>query len=183
MSERHWRTVGSETIHSWHGLNLRADDVILPDGQMIKYSYIDHPGSVVIVPLFSDHEVIVSEQYRYPIKSKSIEFPAGGVEQNESSEEAAHREMMEEIRYRANKMTYLGSFFSSNSGSNEKVYVYLATELSPVDEDVSRDEAYEIKYRKIGFSKLIAYILEGLVTDGFTIAAAFFLQENLRMSD
>ena len=183
MSEQGWITLESKITHQWRTLQLKTNDVELPDGTRLQYSYIEHPGSVVIVPFFPDGNVIVTEQYRYPIRKNSIEFPAGAIEADNQAQEAAQREMMEEIGYKADKFVCLGSFYASNSGSNEKATVFLATGLAPVKGNINRDEPQEIFYRKIPFPQLIDNIKNHIVTDGFTIIAAFFAQEYLKKNE
>lgn len=108
-------TIHSEILFHWYDKSLRKDIVKISDIEELEYTYIEHPGSVIIIPFFSNGEVLLVDQYRYPIRINSIEFPAGGINNGESSTAAANRELMEETGYCAADLIKLGEFYTSNS--------------------------------------------------------------------
>ncbi len=99
--------------------------------------------AVVIIPITSDHEVILLRQYREAIESQNLEFPAGIVEEKEEPIEAARRELEEETGFRANQLELLTTVYSSAGITNEKVYIYLATDLKKGNLKLDQDEFIE----------------------------------------
>ena len=82
-------TLHSELLFHWYDKSLRRDVVKASDTEEVVYTYVEHPGSVIIVPLFPNGDVLLVAQYRYPIRMESTEFPAGGLGEGEFSAAAA----------------------------------------------------------------------------------------------
>lgn len=95
----------------------------LQDNKTQPYSYIQMKPGVVIVPII-DGKVVLIRQYRLTIDSWEWEFPAGVIDEGESQEQAAVRELKEETGYLAGKVTNLGFCYASQGSTNEKNYLY-----------------------------------------------------------
>jgi len=176
-----WITVSSKKVLKNKWFSLLHDKVKLPGGKIIDYFYMDYPGSIVIVPITNDNEVLMIEQYRYPVKKTCLEVPAGSQE-GEEPDVCARRELEEEIGVKSDKITYLGSFYSSNSFSNENVKVFLAEKLKYVKH--KRDETEKsIKVKKRPFKKVVEDIKNGKIVDGLTIIALLFTEKHLSLED
>lgn len=94
-------------------------------------------GAVVLVPVTPQRELVLVEQYRIPLQAKVLELPAGLVgdeDAEESWEQAAYRELIEETGYEAGSLEFLLEGPSSPGLSSEKIRLYLATELKKVGE-------------------------------------------------
>lgn len=100
----------------------------LPNGSQIVYTMIEHPGFVVVVPVFGDGTVLLENLYRYTLQAHSLECPAGGLD-GESPDVAARRELSEETGYVAETLTPLARFNASTGISDEVFHVFLATGL------------------------------------------------------
>src|SRR4051812_18300575 len=100
---RPWRRLTSEVIATGKLFAVRRDQVELPGrpGDPIEYTYLDQPPAVVVVPQPGPAHVLVIEQYRYPVGARSVEFPAGSLEDHEKPDDAARRELTEEIGMQA----------------------------------------------------------------------------------
>ena len=72
-------------------LKVQRDNIELPDGRHAVREYIKHPGAVVILPVFDDGQVLLENQFRYPLHAVMIEFPAGKIDAVESSLACAQR--------------------------------------------------------------------------------------------
>src|SRR6476646_9206432 len=90
-----WKKVASKQIHKNPWFDLREDDVIRPDGSPGKYYIIEGRDTALIIPKVGD-TFYLTDQFRYVVNQRSIEFPMGGMEENEKLEDALRRELLEE---------------------------------------------------------------------------------------
>lgn len=128
---------------------------------------ISHHGSAVIVPIFADQTIALVKQYRYAAGKYLLEIPAGSLDENESPETGAHRELEEEIGVVAGKIEKLTEFYVSPGFLAEKMFVYLATDLRGTVQKLEEDELIEIT--KITFPKAFEMIRSGEIEDAKTI--------------
>jgi ADP-ribose pyrophosphatase len=111
-------------------LEVREDEVRLPDGKTATREYIVHPGAAVILPLFEDWSVLLERQFRYPLRQHFYELPAGKIDPGEPPLETARRELKEETGYEAAEWQHLCSMQPCVGYSNETIDLYLARGLS-----------------------------------------------------
>ena len=162
--------VEGERLYSGAVFDLEVDRVKLPNGRIATRELIRHKGAVAIVPLFPDGTVAVEAQFRYAVGRIMIEIPAGKLDApDEDRESAARRELREETGLIAGKMICLGDYFGSPAIVDERITLYLATELSEGERDLDDDEFLSVK--RIPLDKLSDAILSGEITDGKTQAA------------
>lgn len=162
--------VEGERLYSGAVFDLEVDRVKLPNGRIATRELIRHKGAVAIVPLFPDGTVAVEAQFRYAVGRIMIEIPAGKLDApDEDRESAARRELREETGLIAGKMICLGDYFGSPAIVDERITLYLATELSEGERDLDDDEFLSVK--RIPLDKLTDAILSGEITDGKTQAA------------
>ena len=161
-----WRWSAIWAMLSWEVCNRK-------DASMSSTStreLIRHKGAVAVVPLFPDHTVAVEEQYRYAVGKILIEIPAGKLDSpDEDREAAAKRELREETGLVAGKLTCLGDYYGSPAIVDERITLYLATELSEGEKSLDDDEFLSV--RRIPLSDLADAILRGEIPDGKTQAA------------
>ncbi len=124
------RVTASRRIHEGRIVNLREDTVELPDGRSALREVVEHAQVVAIVPLDNESNVLLVRQYRLPAEDALLEIPAGGVDEGESIEQAAQRELREETGYRADRLERLTGFFVSPGYCTEFIHVFRATGLS-----------------------------------------------------
>lgn len=123
-----WKRRSSRYLFESRWFNLRQDEVLLPSGEPITYTMVEHPGYSLVVPLLEDGRVILVRVYRYTVRETVLECPAGSME-GDSPESAAHRELLEETGWSAERMSCLGSFFGSDGISDERFHIFLARGL------------------------------------------------------
>lgn len=121
--------VASTTLLAGGFLELRRDDVRLPDGQHATREYIAHPGAVAVVPLLDDGRVVLVRQYRYPVAKVLIEFPAGKRDPGETALACAMRELAEETGYQAREWAYGGEIHNAAAYSSESIWIWFARGL------------------------------------------------------
>ncbi len=164
------KQVSSELIFDGKVLHVYKDDITLPDGRPAFREYVRHIGAVCVVPLTKEGEVVCVRQYRYPEAAVMLEIPAGKLDaKTEDPWDAVRRELREETGAVAEKLTYLGKFYSSPAILDECIHMFLAEGLCFGDTDFDDDEFIEIV--RIPLDELVDTIMKGEVPDGKTQAA------------
>ncbi|MDO4288886.1 MAG: NUDIX hydrolase [Eubacterium sp.] len=162
------KTVASQEIYSGRILNLRVDEVALPDGAHSMRELVDHKDGVAVLPVKGDRIVFV-RQFRKAIERVILEIPAGLVEAGENPEAAAVRELQEEINLKPLELFALGKMWPSPGFCNEVTTLYLATEFTPSVKAPDDDEFIEIVEMPIRTVR--ALYLRGMFSDAKTACA------------
>lgn len=161
-------TLNKNMIFEGNILNLRIDDVSLPDGNKSKREIIEHSGGVTILPVTDDGRIIMVKQYRKPVEEVLLELPAGKLENNEEPVHCAKRELWEETGYRANDVSHICSFYTSPGYSDELLHLYSAKNLYKAKKEKTEPgEFVEMCYIKK--DEIIKKILNGEIKDSKTI--------------
>ncbi|UCG24249.1 MAG: NUDIX hydrolase [Chloroflexota bacterium] len=162
----------------WQGKSwqLRVVDQVLADGATAEKGVIDHPGSVVIVPLDGE-QVLMLRQYRLSLDQWILELPAGTREGDEPWQSCAQRELREETGYQASEWTELGRVWPAPGITNELMAVYLACDLSPAPLPGDADE--EIEVRPMPLDELVALALDGRLQDAKSVVGVLRAAKNL----
>jgi ADP-ribose pyrophosphatase len=157
-------------------VSLDVDTVRFPNGTEGELEMIRHSGASAVVPLLelSDGEtkVILIRQYRYAAEGYLYEVPAGRLEEGETPEACAHRELKEETGYTAGIMTPLTTIFTTPGFTDERIHLFLATVLSSGEWKLESDEVLELY--PVPMSEALEMIHSGAICDGKTISALLF---------
>lgn len=117
----------------------------LPNGIEREWECIRHPGGALAVPITPEGKFVLVNQYRFALKQRLLEFPAGTVESEEQAAETIKRELAEETGYRAHQWQTLGKFSLAPGYSDEFIYAFLATELERLATPPEQDEDEDIE--------------------------------------
>ena len=128
---------------------------------------VHHHGSAVILPVHDDGTVVLVRQYRHPAVRYLLEAPAGTLNDGERPEIGAARELEEELGLIAGRMEKLSEFFVSPGFLEEKMWVYLATELAEGKQRLDADELLDIV--RLPISDALEMISSGEIQDAKTI--------------
>jgi ADP-ribose pyrophosphatase len=142
-------------------------DTVREDGHEHQRDVVRHPGSAAIVPLFDDQTVALVRQYRHPTVKYLLEIPAGSRDNFEPPEECAARELQEELGLVAGQLEQLSEFFPSPGFCAEKMWVYLATDLSEIEARPEEDEFIEVV--RLPLTRALDMIEAGEIEDAKTI--------------
>jgi ADP-ribose pyrophosphatase len=153
----------------FHGrlLDVRRDEVRLPDGQRASREYIVHPGAVMIIPVLDDGRLLFERQYRFPLQRVLIEFPAGKIDPGEDRLATAQRELLEETGHTAQRWTPMGLLHPVVSYSTEQIDIYLAEGLA--HEGAQLDEGEFVETFAATLDEALGWLDRGELTDGKTM--------------
>lgn len=143
--------------------------VTRPDGQTASLQYIQHPGSVAILPLVDNDHICLIHSRRLTVDKTIIEIPAGTREPNEEPQTTAHRELAEETGYRARQLQQLAAFYPSPGITNERIWIYVATGLTAGEH--AREPNEQIENLVLPWSDAMRKLEQGEIEDGKTIVA------------
>ncbi|MEP6636924.1 MAG: NUDIX hydrolase [Acidobacteriota bacterium] len=142
-------------------------DTVREGDNIYKREVVHHPGSAVIIPVFADGTVALVRQYRHPAVRYLLEAPAGTLNKGERPEEGAARELEEELGFVANTLEKLSEFYVSPGFCEEKMWVYLATEMTETQQKLEDDENLDVV--RLPFAQALEMITDGEIEDAKTI--------------
>ena len=172
-----WKSRASRHVFRSPWFSLRQDDVLLPSGEEITYTFVEHPGYAMVVPLLDDGRVILERIYRYTVQETLLECPSGGLE-GEQPEVAAGRELEEETGWVAGKLAPLGAFYGSNGISNERFHVFLATQLTESGQ-MNREPTEQIELEFLSLEHAVDLALSGKILDAPSALSLVLAQHKL----
>lgn len=137
----------SREVYKCSLFRVTEDEAVDPKtGFEIKRSVVRHAGSAVMMAVDGKKRILLVRQYRLPAEKYLWELPAGRLDAGEKPLQAAKRELIEETGYRARKWTKLASFFVSPGYVQERMTIYLATDLAAGEATPMDDERIEARW-------------------------------------
>ena len=170
----------SEIIFQGRLLDVRRDEVILPNGSTSTREWISHPGAVCCVPILPDGRIGLIRQFRYSVNEEMIELPAGKLNKREKPETCAVRELEEEIGYQSKKLTFLTHIHPAVGFANEKMWLYLAEKLVKTERNLDTDEFLELI--PISLDDAVEMVWNRRITDVKTIIGLLWVDRHYRDS-
>ena len=164
------KKIESKQVYNGVIVNVRMDQVELPNGKTAPREIVDHPGAVAVLPLDEDNNVIMVTQYRYAFEEEMLEIPAGKLDPGEDPWVCALRELKEETGFVPGEMLPLGASYSSPGFCTEVIHLYLARYLEAGEATPDEDEF--LRTEKVPLDDLIQRILQDEVRDSKTVIAA-----------
>ncbi|WOF16649.1 NUDIX hydrolase [Methanoplanus sp. FWC-SCC4] len=160
-----------DDIYTGRRMKVERVEVDLPGGVKLERIVVKPGGAVAMLPVEGDYCYLI-KQYRFPIEEYIYEAPAGTMEDGESPEETAHRELIEEIGMKAGKVIPKGYIYSTPGFTDERIYLFEASSLSPSNE-FQMDEHELIEVVKVKKSEIHEMIDDGRIVDAKTICLAY----------
>ena len=168
----------SETLLKGRAFSIRRDTLKTPDGHETKLDIIEHGGSVIIVPVDKNSNLLFVRQYRHAAGMDLLELPAGTLEEGEDPAECAAREIREETGFAADKIEKIGDFYLAPGYSTEFMHVYLARELRYDPLEADADEFLSVE--TIPFAEAIQMAERGEMPDAKSLAALLLAKSHLK---
>ena len=171
--------VNNRTI-VYHGkvFKLIRENVTLENGTTTDVEFIEHPGATAVIPFLDDNRIVLLKQYRHALKKHIWEIPAGTLDPQEEIISCARRELIEETGYSATQWHKLGEITPVPGYSDERIHIFLATELQPADQNLDEDEVIQVQV--VDFLKAIEMIGDGEIQDAKSIAGLFLASQWLK---
>jgi ADP-ribose pyrophosphatase len=166
------RIISSKEVYSSRVFSVTEDLAHDESGFEIRRSVVRHPGSAVMMAVDAQKRILLVRQYRLPADRFLWELPAGKIDPGETPLEAARRELKEETGYTAETWTPMVSYWPSPGFCEEKMNLFLATNLSSGAATPMDDEQIEIKW--FTPPELEGMIRSGEIQDGKTMTGFFY---------
>jgi ADP-ribose pyrophosphatase len=175
-------------VHQGHIWHVAVAQFQAPDGEVFERDVVRSPGAVAAVPVLFDPEgnpsVVMVRQYRPPFDELVLEIPAGMRDvPGEPTEVTAARELHEEVGLRAGSMRHLLNFYPSAGMTDSVLYLYLATDLTPVERQTHGPEEAHSEVVHLPLDQAIAMVLAGQINDAKSIIGLLLVERELRNAD
>ena len=166
------KTVNKNYLYKGKILNLRKDDIILPDGKPAIREIVEHSGGSCIL-CEQEGKIYLVKQFRYAYKQELYELPAGKLNQGEDPRETALRELEEEAGLKAQSMELLFEVYPSPGYTNEIIRIYQAKGFTTTQKHLDEDEFLTGEWIEI--DKIKQMIKNGEIKDGKTLIALLYI--------
>lgn len=166
-----------KTVFQGHAFDVELVHLRLPDGRERDYDLVSHNDSVTIVPFDRDGSLWFVSQFRTGCECPMLELPAGVIDDGETPEDCAAREVREEIGMAAGKLTRLGSVYLAAGYSSEENHIFLAEDL--LDSPLAMDEDEFLNVSCLPLSQVWEMAENGEFKDSKTLAALMLAKPRL----
>ncbi|MEU0004701.1 NUDIX hydrolase [Streptomyces sp. NPDC006314] len=173
-----WEIRATETPFVGNKTSVRTDDVVMPDGSVVRRDYQVHPGSVAVLALDEEDRVLLINQYRHPVRHKLWEIPAGLLDvPGENPLHAAQRELYEEAHVKAGDWRVLTDVYTTPGGCDEAVRIFLARDLSEAEGErfEAEHEETDMEHARVPADELVRRVLAGDVHNNCLVVGVLSL--------
>lgn len=170
--------LASRLIHDGRVVRLSLDTVRFPNGSIGELEMIRHSGAAAVLPVFgdladADPQILLIRQYRYATGGYIYEVPAGRPDRpGEEWEACARRELEEETGLRAGRMQYLTAIYTTPGFTDERIHLFLATELT--DGATAHDPDEFLDVERVPLSHALEMVRTGAISDAKTICTLLY---------
>jgi 8-oxo-dGTP pyrophosphatase MutT (NUDIX family) len=180
--------LGDRLVHQGHVWHVAVARFTSPEGDEFQRDVVRSPGAVAAVPIIFDPEgnpsVVMVRQYRPPFDDFVLEIPAGMRDvPGEPTEVTASRELEEEVGLRAGSIRHLLDFYPSAGMTDSVLYLYLATDLTPVQRQTHGPEEAHSEVVHLPLDRALAMVMAGEIHDAKTIIGLLVVERELRIAD
>ena len=172
MAGNRAKIVRSTTVFKGSVFDVRRDEIVEPDGLRATRDIVTHSGSVVVMPVFPNGDVLLVRQFRYAAGEYLWELVAGSKEPNESARAGARRELLEETGYKARRIRLLVEVIPTPGFLTETMAIFSAEGLKPGPPRPEADE--HIEARRFSQSEVLSMVRRGSVRDAKTIVGILY---------
>ncbi len=178
MSAKNFRLLKSEVLFQGRAFSIRRDVLLTPDGRETRFDIVEHHGSVILIPLDDEGNLLFVRQYRHAVGGDLLELPAGSLDEGEAPEMCAARELREETGYAAQVLEKVGEFYLAPGYSTEKMTVFIARQLYAAPLEADADEFLDLV--RLPLNEALRAAEAGNIPDAKSLAALYLAQAKLR---
>ncbi|MDH4234948.1 MAG: NUDIX hydrolase [Gallionella sp.] len=169
--------IDTALMYDGNFIQVRKDNVRLPDGKVSTREYITHPGAVVVLAMLDNGNLVMERQFRYPLQREFIELPAGKIDNNEDTLLCAQRELLEETGYVASEWTHLTTVWPCIGYADERMEYFLARGLTYQERNLDDGEFLEVF--ELSLPEAVEWIRLGKINESKTMVGLFLLEKTL----
>ncbi len=159
MAHEKWKQLNRKKVFDSRFVNVYEDTVELPDGTVFDdYTVVEKPSIVMIVATDEQGDVVVLDEYKYAANEVLATLPAGHKKKDESSVEAAKRELLEETGYTGDDFEELTVIYDYPTKDIHKVHVVRAKNVAKTDK-TDHEATESIEYKLVSPEDLRAQIV------------------------
>jgi len=170
------KVIESRTVYNKHGRVVLEDVLRFADGSTYEHVYFEgtgcKPGAVAVAALTKDNKMILTKQYRHPLRRVIYDLPAGGMKDGETPEQAALRELEEETGYTAEKLEWIGRFSWAPGSMGGIVEIFFTCSLKPRG---SFDPNEIMNIKLVDFKEVFNGVLRGDYLDSALVIATLLV--------
>lgn len=181
MEQQEWKRLSKEEGPNLKLFKVRWDLMRNPrNGASERMIILDSPDSVNVVPVTSNGTILFVEQYRFGTETYTLELPGGIVDQGETHEIGAQRELQEETGGIAQNWSYLGQIPSNPVFMNSYIHHWLATDVV-INAPQVLDEGEAVEVIELSISEVKRRLLAGEFQHPHTVNALlrFFSHQDM----
>lgn len=167
-----------KTVYEGPVFSIESGVLSEPGGVRARRDIVRHSGSVAVLPVRDDGQLILVRQYRCVFKKQVIELPAGRIDKGETALHAAKRELREEVGLGARKWERLLRILPTPGFCSETVTIYRASGFFSSQAEPDPDERIEILHMPL--AKTLRLVARGEIEDAKTLVALFLEKQRPR---
>lgn len=182
LSKPKWDIIKDKKVYETPIFSLHEREFLpTKKSSTVNFYVLEAPHWINILALTPENNVVLVEQYRAGIHESSLEIPGGMVDENESPEEAAKRELLEETGYQSKKWTSLGKVSANAAILNNYTYMYLAEDCIKVDEQ-NLDKNEDIDIHILEMKEFLELVKNSTVHHSIVVAAVAHLLLHMNLN-
>jgi 8-oxo-dGTP pyrophosphatase MutT (NUDIX family) len=163
-----WVINDTRTVYANPWITVTESDVTRPDGRPGIYGIVHAKLATGVVAVTGDERIVLVGQWRVPLDLWSWELPEGAADEQEDGLAAARRELREETGFTAGTWRPLGpTVHLSNSHSDERAELFVATDLTQVGAAPDGNEVLEVI--EVSLVEALAMVDDGRITDALSV--------------
>jgi 8-oxo-dGTP pyrophosphatase MutT (NUDIX family) len=178
-----WKVKSSTTVVEVGLHRLRRDVVVWPDGTTADYLVTLRPDVAVVFALTPKRELLLVTQYKHPVRTRTLELPAGTLRPGENPLAAARRELREETGHRSSAWRKIGWMYDDSTRNTNRVHIFMAADALPhgSQELEPGEHAAGLRVRKCRLSEAAELVRSGRIVSQSSVASLLRCLDFLRL--